>query len=118
MNRNELKRERQRLLLAKMEKTPMTGQQMAEFLKVNSKVISNYITELKYRKKIYVYEYVRTGGTPKTYYKTGDLPNAERLEPLTKKDYNDRFRMGMSNHRTVKFIPKMDIAASWMLNPL
>jgi predicted ArsR family transcriptional regulator len=119
MNRFELKKQRISNLLTKMAIVSMNRHEMAAELQVSLKVVGSYITQLKRNKKIYVYEYKRTiCGTPTTHYKAGDFPNAQKLQRLTNVDYNRKFKTGVDYKvKSSKFIPTMDIAASWLLNP-
>lgn len=106
-------------LLNAMQKKPMTRQDMADYLGVTVVFISKYITELRQKKMIYIAYYERTThGKPRSYYAVGDLPDAKTLPPIPVKDLQKKYRERTKHELTPrKITPKMDIAASWMLNP-
>lgn len=102
-----------------MQLEPMTRQDMADYLNVSVVFISKYITELRQKKMIYICKYERTShGKPKSYYSVGDLPDAKPLERIPVKELQKKYREQHKRELTPrKIVPKMDIAASWMLNP-
>jgi predicted ArsR family transcriptional regulator len=106
-------------LLDELSRRPMNRQDMADFLGVTVIFISRYITELRTKRLIYIDYYQRTPqGKPKSFYKTGNLPDAEELPPIPmrilQKKYREKTKRVLSPN---KFQARMDIAASWMFNP-
>jgi hypothetical protein len=116
MNRKELL---QKKLLNQLEQTPMTRTEMAEFLGVSVIFIARYITQLRTSKQIYIHHYERTPkGKPKSFYATGELPDAPELAPIPQHELQKRYReQAKGNIKPKKFYPRMDVAASWMFNP-
>jgi predicted ArsR family transcriptional regulator len=113
-------------LLDQLSHTPMTRQQMAMFLDVSVIFIARYITQLRASKQIYISHYERTpNGKPKSFYATGNKPDAEELVPIPQrilqKNHREAKRMKdellHGNKKPKPFVPRMDIAASWMKNP-
>lgn len=113
------KKELQKKLLNQLSHTPMTRQQMALFLDVSVIFIARYITELRATKQIYINHYERTpNGKPKSFYATGDLPDAEELTPIPQRELQKKYKeQRHGNSKPKKFVPHMDISASWMKNP-
>lgn len=113
-------------LMDQLSHTPMTRQQMAMFLDVSVIFVARYITQLRASKQIYICRYERTPkGKPKSFYAVGNKPDVEELPPIPA-------RVHQKNHREAKrkeaelihgntkpkpFVPRMDIAASWLKNP-
>ena len=93
--------------------------EMADYLGETVVFVSKYITELRKKKMIYIAYYKRTThGKPKSYYAVGDLPDAKMLPPIPVKDLQKKYReMNKRQLTPQKITPRMDIAASWMLNP-
>jgi len=106
-------------LLRALQAEPMDRVQMAHHLGVTVVFISKYITELRKKKMIYIAEYKRTHhGKPRSLYAVGDLPDAKMLPPIPARDLQKKYReMNKRQLTPQKIIPRMDIAASWMLNP-
>jgi len=114
MNRKELL---QKKLLQQLSVTPMTRTEMADFLEVSVVFIARYITQLRTSKQIYLHHYERTPrGKPKSFYATGDLPDAPELAPIPQHELQKRYREA-TQLKPKKFSPRMDVAASWMFNP-
>ena len=114
MNRKELL---QKKLLNTLAETPMTRTEMADFLGVSVAFIARYITQLRTAKKIYLHHYERTPrGKPKSFYATGNLPDAPELPPIPQIQLQRKYR-AEKKLRPKKFVPHMDMAASWMFNP-
>lgn len=116
MNRKELLQQK---LLDQLSITPMNRQEMADFLGVTVVFISRYITQLRLAKKIYIHHYERTAnGKPKSFYLAGNLNDAKELPPIPARVLQQKYR---EQHRRElkpnKFVPRMDVAASWMFNP-
>lgn len=116
MNNKKILQEK---LLNQLEITPMNRQEMADFLGVTVVFVSRYITQLRKAKKIYISHYERTlHGKPKSFYKTGDLPDAKELPPIPQRILQKKYRELNKRELTPrKITPKMDVAASWMKNP-
>jgi hypothetical protein len=113
MNRKELL---QKKLLDQLEQTPMTRVEMADFLGVSVVFIARYITQLRTAKQIYIHHYQRTPrGKPKSFYAAGDLPDAPELPPIPQVELQRRYRQEAKT-KPKKFVPQMDVAASWMFN--
>ncbi len=114
MNRKELL---QKKLLEELSHTPMTRTEMADFLGVSVVFVARYITQLKVAKKIYLHHYERTPrGKPRSFYATGNLPDAPELPPIPQIQLQRKYREEKKS-RPKKFVPHMDLAASWMFNP-
>ncbi len=121
-----VKEKRVAYLLDLMRKEPMNCHQMADAVNTNVKCVSKYITELKFKKKIYIAKYERRAGAYGVFYMAGNLPDAIKPIPLSQKEYNERYKArnarvtkfnAEKKAENFKFIPRMDIAASWMFNP-
>jgi hypothetical protein len=114
MTRKELL---QKKLLEQLAITPMTRTEMADFLGVTVVFIARYITQLRDAKKIYIHHFERTPRhKPKSFYATGDLPDAPELPPIPQRELQKRYREH-GNTKPKKLTPRMDEAASWMFNP-
>lgn len=109
----------QKKLLNELSHTPMTRTEMAEFLEVSVVFVARYITQLRDAKKIYLHHYERTPrGKPRSFYATGNLPDAPELAPIPQHELQRRYReQAHGNTKPKKFVPHMDEAASWMFNP-
>jgi DNA-binding transcriptional regulator LsrR (DeoR family) len=116
MTRKELL---QKKLLEQLAITPMTRTEMADFLGVSVVFIARYITQLREAKQIYIHHYERTEKhKPKSFYATGDLPDAPELPPIPQRELQKKYReQAHGNSKPRKFSPRMDVAASWMFNP-
>jgi len=116
MNRKELL---QKKLLEQLAITPMTRVEMADFLGVSVVFIARYITQLRDEKKIYIHHFERTPRhKPKSFYATGDLPDAPELPPIPQRELQKKYReQAHGNTKPRKLTPRMDEAASWMFNP-
>lgn len=114
MNRKELL---QKKLLTALAETPMTRIEMADYLGVSVIFIARYITQLRTAKQIYIHHYQRTPrGKPKSFYAAGNLPDAPELPPIPQIQLQRKYRQE-KKLRPKKFVPQMDVAASWMSNP-
>ena len=114
MNRKELL---QKKLLIALAETPMTRVEMADYLGVSVIFIARYITQLRTANKIYIHHYQRTPrGKPKSFYAAGDMPDAPELPPIPQIQLQRKYREE-KKLRPKKFVPHMDVAASWMFNP-
>lgn len=114
MTRKELL---QKKLLEQLAITPMTRTEMAEYLEVSVVFIARYITQLRTANRIYIHHYQRTPrGKPKSFYAAGDLPDAPELPPIPQIQLQRKYREE-KKLRPKKFVPQMDVAASWMFNP-
>jgi hypothetical protein len=115
MTRKELL---QKKLLEELTHTPMTRTEMADFLGVSVVFIARYITQLRTAKQIYLHHYERTPrGKPRSFYATGNLPDAPELAPIPQRELQKRYReQTHGNTKPKKFVPHMDEAASWMKN--
>ena len=120
MNHRKIKEQRIAHLLKIMKTEPLTVNQMAEEINTSHKTASSYLTELRFHKKVFIARYERRStGTPLTYYQTGNLPDVEKLAKISMEEYNRRYREKTKLDREVKpFVPRMDIAAAWMRNPI
>lgn len=124
MNQKEIKDKRIEYLLDRMKAEPMNNHQMADLLCCSIKCVQKYITELRFKKMIYIEKYERRTGSYGVYYMAGNKPDAERPAPLSQIEYNERYkarnaRVTKFNEKLTnfKFVPRMDIAASWLKNP-
>ena len=119
MDSRKLKKLRVEHLLKVMAHTPMTVRQMAEEINASVRMASEYLTEFKYKKLVFVAKYERTSGTPAIFYQAGNQPDAPKLERITSAEYNRRYREKTAiDRRKRPFVPRMDIAAAWMSNPI
>ena len=118
-NRDE-KRKKIELLLTKMKTEPMNVHKMAEVLGMSSKSTSKYVTELRFFKKIHIYKYERSVGQFTVFYMTGNKPDAQKPSAYSQEEYNRKFKLKAKEplRRIHKFTPRMDIAASWLNNPI
>jgi hypothetical protein len=107
-------------LLKRMETEPMSRHDMAHAINMSVVSTCKYITELKFYKKIYIYEYKKTGSSYSVYYKTGNLPDADKIKALSQAEYNKRYRLKHREpiRRPTKIIPRPDYAAAWLYNPI
>ena len=112
-----IKQKRIERLLAELAKQPMCRHDMAKFLGVSVVFVSKYITELREDNLIYIESYERTDGKPRSFYRSGNQPDAPKLEPLTSKVLQRAYRERVKKKCNPRnFTPRMDIAASWMMN--
>jgi predicted transcriptional regulator len=79
MNLREKKQTRLQVLLTELKTREMNRHEMGEFLGVSIKVISHYITQLKYSKSIHISRYeTNCVGSYIVYYMEGNKKNAAR----------------------------------------
>lgn len=113
------KAEMKEKLLNQLTHTPLTRQQMADYLGVSVIFIARYITELRASKQIYIARYERTpNGKPKSFYATGNRPDVEELAPVPQHVLRQRYKEKRKElAKPKKAQITMDLAASWMKNP-
>lgn len=124
MSQRVIKEKRLEYLLDRMKSEPMNNHQMADAICCDLKCAQKYITELRFKKKIYIEKYERRSGSYAVYYMAGNKPDAIRPEPISQVESNKRYkaktaRVTNFNEKlgNYKFVPRMDIAASWLRNP-
>jgi len=107
-------------LLSELAHTPMTRTEMADFLNVTVIFVARYITQLRASKQIYIHHYERTNnGKPKSFYAAGSFDDAEELPPIPQRILQQKYREETRKElKPNKFVPRMDVAASWMYNPV
>ncbi len=115
-----MKKQRIEFLLERMKTDPMNRHQMADAVGMSVKSVCKYITEMRFFKKIHIYKYERTVGQYTVYYMTGNQPDAPKPLAYSQEEYNKKYKLKTKEHvrRPHKFVPTMDIAASWMRNPV
>ena len=117
-----MKQKRIQYLLLRMQKEPMNCHQMADSVNLSLKSFSKYLTEMRFKKQVYIDHYTRSeAGAYTVYYKTGDLPDAEKPLPFGQQEYNRRYKEKMypqSIRKPAKFIARPDYAAHWLFNPI
>ena len=119
MDSRKLKQIRVKHLLEVMKHTPMTVWQMAEEINASPRMASEYLTEFKFKKLVFIAKYERTSGSPAVYYQVGNQPDAPRLERIDYSIHNKRYREKHKlNKQNRPFVPRMDIAAAWLRNPI
>ena len=99
----------------------MNCHQMADSVNLSLKSFSKYLTEMRFKKMVYIDHYTRSeAGAYTVYYKTGDLPDAEKPLPFTQQEYNQKHKLKTREplRRTAKFIARPDYAAHWLYNPI
>lgn len=115
-----MKQKRIEYLLERMKTEPMNRHQMADALGMSLKSVCKYITEMRFFKKIHIYKYERSVGQFTVFYMTGNKPDAQKPSAYSQEEYNRKFKLKAKEplRRIHKFTPRMDIAASWLNNPI
>jgi hypothetical protein len=105
-----------------MQKEPMNCHQMADAVNLSHKSFTKYLTEMRYKKQVYITHYNRSAtGAYTIFYQTGNLPDAEKPLPFSQEEYNRRYKEKMnpqSIRKPAKFIARPDYAAHWLFNPI
>jgi hypothetical protein len=121
MSQREMKQKRIQYLLLRMQKEPMNCHQMADSVNLSSKSFSKYLTEMRFKKQVYIDHYARSeAGAYTVYYKTGDLPDAEKPLPFTQEEANRKYKLKKREPLRKKygFTPHPDYAAHWLFNKI
>lgn len=121
MSQREMKQKRIQYLLLRMQKEPMNCHQMADSVNLSLKSFSKYLTEMRFKKQVYIDHYARSeAGAYTVYYKTGNLPDAEKPLPLSQQEYNKKYKLKTRQplRRIENVIPRPDYAAHWLFNPI
>jgi predicted transcriptional regulator len=122
MSQKEMKQKRIQYLLLRMQKEPMNCHQMAEAVNLSHKSFTKYLTEMRFKKQVYIAHYNRSAtGAYTVYYQTGSLPDAEKPLPFSQQEYNRRYKEKMypeSIKKPAKFNARPDFAAHWLFNPI
>jgi hypothetical protein len=121
MSQREMKQKRIQYLLLRMQKEPMNCHQMADAVNLSIKSFSKYLTEMRFKKMVYIDHYTRSeAGAYTVYYKTGNLPDAEKPLPFSQQEYNRRYKL--KTREPLRRIPKVtvrpDFASAWLFNPI
>ena len=121
MSQREMKQKRIQYLLLRMQKEPMNCHQMADAVNMSINSFSKYLTEMRFKKQVYIDHYRRSETGPCTvYYKTGNLPDAEKPLPYTQQEANRKYKL--KKREPLRRIPKVtirpDYAAHWLFNPI
>lgn len=121
MSQREMKQKRIQYLLLRMNKEPMNCHQMADAVNMSIKSFSKYLTEMRFKKQVYIDHYTRSeAGAYTVYYKTGNLTDAEKPLPFSQQEYNKRYKL--KTREPLRRIPTVsvrpDYAAAWMFNPI
>jgi hypothetical protein len=104
-----------------MQKEPMNCHQMADAVNLSLKSFSKYLTEMRFKKQVYIDHYTRSeAGAYTVYYKTGDLLDAEKPLPFSQQEYNRRYKLKTRQpiRRIQTVIARPDYAAHWLFNPI
>ena len=101
------------VLLKHLETHGMEREEMAFFIGMRYKNFCKYATYLRQNKKIYICGY--RGNT--VLYMSGNKPDVKRPPASENAQRIREYREAKRLERTYKFVPRMDIAASWMQNP-
>jgi hypothetical protein len=104
-----------------MLKEPMNCHQMADAVNMSIKSFSKYLTEMRFKKQVYIDHYNRSeAGAYTVYYKTGNLPDAEKPLPYTQQEANRKYKL--KKRQPLRRIPTVtvrpDYASAWMFNPI
>jgi hypothetical protein len=104
-----------------MQKEPMNCHQMADSVNLSIKSFSKYLTEMRFKKQVYIDHYTRSeAGAYTVYYKTGNLPDAEKPLPFSQQEYNRRYKL--KTREPLRRIPTVtvrpDFASAWLFNPI
>jgi hypothetical protein len=121
MSQREMKQKRIQYLLLRMQKEPMNCHQMADAVNLSQKSFSKYLTEMRFKKQVYIDHYTRSeAGAYTVYYKTGNLPDAEKPLPFSQQEYNRRYKLKTREplRRIPTVIVRPDYAAHWLFNPI
>lgn len=101
------------VLLKHLETHGMEREEMAFFIGMRYKNFCKYATYLRQNKKIYICGY--RGNT--VLYMSGNKPDVKRPPASENAQRIREYREAKRLERTYKFVPRMDVAASWMQNP-
>ena len=121
MSQREMKQKRIQYLLLRMNKEPMNCHQMADAVNMSIKSFSKYLTEMRFKKQVYIDHYTRSeAGAYTVYYKTGNKEDAEKPLPFSQQEYNKRYKLKTREplRRIPKFTARPDFAAHWLYNPI
>ena len=121
MSQREMKQKRIQYLLLRMQKEPMNCHQMADSVNLSLKSFSKYLTEMRFKKMVYIDHYTRSeAGAYTVYYKTGNLPDAEKPLPFSQQEYNRRYKLKTREplRRTQTVTVRPDFASAWLFNPI
>ena len=114
MRNREEKEKKIQYLLLRMQKEPMNVHQMADAVKMTSKGVSKYITELRFKKMIHVARYDRNNiGAYTVHYMTGNFPDVVKPLRLDLPKVREPIKRVPN-----RFVPRPDVAASWLFNPV
>ena len=116
-----MKQKRIQYLLLRMQKEPMNIHQMADAVNLSQKTFSKYLTEMRFKKLVYIAHYNRSAtGAYTVFYQTGNLPDAEKPLPFSQQEYNRRYKL--KTREPLRRIPTVtvrpDYAAHWLFNPI
>ena len=121
MNRKEMKAQRKELLIQELSKRAMKTKEIAEFLDIHDGTAWEYVSEMRYKGLLYIAFYERTQGGPVAKYMAGDLedaPTPEFIDTTLLRNRKYKARKRAEKLLSVKQVPRCDIAAAWMRNPI
>jgi predicted transcriptional regulator len=122
MSQKEMKQKRIQYLLLRMQKEPMNIHQMADAVNLSQKTFSKYLTEMRFKKLVYIAHYNRSAtGAYTVFYQTGNFPDAEKPLPFGQQEYNRRYKAKMypnSIKKPATNNARPDFAAHWLFNPI
>lgn len=95
-----------------LEEAPATSMEIAKHLQISQYVSLHFLRHLEEIEQVYVCEYANAPG--KGFAKVFALGN---LPSVNKKDYLSPHHKPRIRRKKRIFVPKMDIAASWLMNP-
>ena len=101
------------VLLKHLETEGMEREEMAFYIGMSYKNFCKYATYLRQTKQIYICGY--RGNT--VLYMSGNKPDAKRPPASENAERVRAYKEARRLERTYKFVPRMDVAASWMMNP-
>jgi hypothetical protein len=120
MTKEERKKAKIEFLLQKMRTEPMSRHTMADAVNMSVKSVCKYITEMRFRKKIYIHNYKRTTGQFTVFYMAGNQPDAEKPLAYTPEEFNRKFRLKAREaaRKPTRVVVRPDYAAAWLFNPI
>ena len=121
MNRSEIKAQRKELLIQELSKRAMKTKEIAQFLNITDGTAWEYVSEMRYKGLLYVASYERTQGGPVAKYMSGDLEDApypEIIDTTVLRTRKYRAKKRDQKLLSVKQLPRCDVAAAWMRNPI
>lgn len=113
VSKQKMKRDRLQDILKLLE-MPHTSYELASRLGVSSQCICENLVTLKNMGKIRICGYIPTGGQPIRVWGLGSAPDEKKKLNWKEKKYTKN----SDELIEPKFVPRPDIAAAWMFNPV